>query len=142
MTPDCHKCNTKENVKLKYQITASGTYQYSWYCTACQCWTPLTGNWLSHGLVQSWRLPERFYTVGLLSDNRIVCEICGEMGAEIHHLAPQSLRDYFGETWSKWPKIKACARCHRMWHEITTPYLPGYRDSERAKLILDRFITR
>lgn len=141
MVPICTRCESKENVKLRYQITSSGTRQIFWFCIGCNRIAPIPPKkfYLSHKEVEGFNLPEEFWKKGLISDNRIVCEICGKLGAEVHHLAPQSLSDFFGENWQKWPTVKACIDCHRLWHEITTPFLPGYRDSERARKILERF---
>lgn len=95
--------------------------------------------WIKHELIKG-KLPPEFYRVGLIVDYRKEpCVICGDVEAELHHIAPQSLKDYFGETWSKWPTFYLCRTHHRMWHELTTPFLPGYRDSERARAILEKF---
>ena len=50
----------------------------------------------------------------LLSDNRTVrCERCDEIGAELHHWAPQVL---FPDA-DAWPMAFLCVACHRLWHQ-------------------------
>jgi len=50
------------------------------------------------------------------------CVICGEP-AEVHHWAPQALREAFGEEWELWPWAALCVGHHRQWHDIVTPGL-------------------
>ena len=128
-------------MKLRYQITRSGVNQFFWYCVSCSRIVPVSPHslYLSHSEVKTFRLPDEFWKKALLADNRATCQICGAIGAEVHHLAPQSLRDLFGDNWGRWPTIDACRDCHNLWHELTTPYMPGYNNSERAKGVLKRF---
>jgi len=53
------------------------------------------------------------------------CIICGKPGAEIHHWAPQALKDQFGDEWTSWPTTTLCREHHQQWHRIVTPYLNG-----------------
>lgn len=137
--PVCHKCGHKQNVKLRYQITVNDQCQFFWYCTSCKCRTP-DGAFLPKGLINKFKMPEKFWTVGLLKDNRhdVACVVCGKKGAELHHFAPQSLKEYFGENWCKWPTAYLCVMCHRLWHSAVTPHMPGYRNTAIAREVVDK----
>ena len=138
--PSCHRCLIPDGILLKYQITASGKYQYFWYCSRCECITP-RGTFLPHHVIETFSLSPEFYVRGLLNNNQayVHCEICGANGAELHHMAPQSLRPYFGELWCKWPTINLCCSCHRLWHVAVTPWMPGYNSDPVAIEIMQKY---
>ena len=138
--PSCHRCFIQEGVLLKYNITANGKNQYFWYCTRCECITP-RGTFLRHDEVAQLNLSERFYIVALLNNYQInvYCAICGASGAEQHHFAPQSLREYFGDNWGKWPVINLCCQCHRLWHVTVTPWMCGYNSDPTAIEIMQKY---
>lgn len=141
--PSCHRCRIPDGVLLKYQITADGKYQYFWYCSRCECITP-RGCFVSHEVINQFNLPAEFYIKGLLRNYQvnIYCDICGALGAQLHHFAPQSMSEMFGENYHKWPTINLCVDCHRLWHVIVTPYLPGYSCDPRAKQVLEKYKAR
>lgn len=127
--PECHLCYGY-NVWLHYQITASGTRQYFWYCEDCERITPRS-TYIPHatvlGWMEGWSLGQRarFNNERLIKDlsARQVCAVCGEPGTEYHHWAPQAYRDRFGPEWNHWPTVFLCRKHHRQWHEIVTPTL-------------------
>lgn len=43
------------------------------------------------------------------------CEVCGEIGAELHHWAPFYA---FGGEAERWPKGYLCQACHARWHDV------------------------
>lgn len=138
--PSCHRCLNPDGILLKYQITANGKYQYFWYCSRCECITP-RGTFLKHCEIEQLNLPAEFYVRALLNNYKVdvYCAICGAVGAEVHHFAPQSLQTYFGDNWHKWPTINLCCTCHRLWHIAVTPWLPGYNTDPLAIEIMQKY---
>src|SRR5438132_776764 len=41
------------------------------------------------------------------------CEVCGGLGAELHHWAPRAI---FGAEAEEWPTAYLCVRDHNRWH--------------------------
>lgn len=64
-------------------------------------------------------------------DNRAAGELCavegcGSRATQLHHWAPQSLEEWFGDEWSKWPTSWLCRdKHHPLWHQVVTPDLTG-----------------
>jgi len=51
-------------------------------------------------------------------------EGCGSRATQLHHWAPQTLEDWFGEEWAKWPTSWLCREKHHpLWHRVVTPEL-------------------
>lgn len=42
------------------------------------------------------------------------CDVCGTLGAELHHYAPRHLFDDAED----WPKGHLCKYHHKLWHDI------------------------
>ena len=143
--PLCNRC--QQRTLMHFSITADGTRQYRWYCEKCdRCWSPdnNSGYFIPHKVVESLlsKLSDAqrisFDNERCLADYRVECAICGALGAQNHHFAPQSLRQYFGDDFEKYPQVFLCDYHHRLWHEVVTWYLPGYqqRMDEFAKRYL------
>jgi len=131
--PACRKCGQTTNVFLRYDIKANDTLQYFWHCDACERITPM-GQSIPHDTITEWMSTwtdtqkDAFYIKRLRNDYRgdIECAVCHARGGELHHWAPQSLADYFGDDWSDWPQVYLCRKHHRQWHEIVTWYMSGF----------------
>lgn len=141
--PSCHRCKQADGVHLRYNICANGAEQYFWYCLRCECITPI-GRFIPHDVIETFNLPAEFKTRALLNDYRehtdSRCCVCGAAGVELHHFAPRSLAAHFGDEWHNWPTAYLCVTHHRLWHEIVTPLMPGYRHTPLAQEILDGYM--
>lgn len=119
--PQCHRCNSVSNVVLRYNITASKTNQYFWYCASCECITPIPPQkmFLPHSLIKSWNLPDEFYEKALIKDNsnENPCAVhrCKNVGTEHHHFAPVKM---WGNDAGWWPTAYLCKYHHRLWHDV------------------------
>ena len=51
----------------------------------------------------------------LADHRRDYCERCGQLGAQLHHMAPQAL---FQDA-DDWPLAYLCQPCHNEWHRVT-----------------------
>lgn len=136
--PVCRKCNQTEFIRLRYDIKRNGDNQFYWWCTRCECSAVWGKAFIPHRTIKHWletgRLKPDFWVQGLNNDytkEGEPCTVCGKLGTEWHHWAPQSLKDRFGKEWEKWPTAFLCKEHHRLWHNIVTPYLPGYGATEQ-----------
>lgn len=149
--PPCHKCGKPTG--LYYSIRRDGTKQYQWHCADCKRnWSPNgnSGYFIPHRLVEQWlsdwkpTVLAKFENERCLADYRQIdteqvrCVVCGELGAQNHHFAPQSLAEYFGDDFEKYPQVDLCDYHHRLWHEVVTWYLPGYR--QRLNEFAEKFL--
>lgn len=131
--PICTRCKTKKNVRYRYQIIRNGTFQHFWLCTGCghKVCRDTGGAFIPKSKVDSWiasgALSGDFLSRALHYDHRMSCEVCGSLGSETHHFAPQSGNLFWGENRYRWKTSELCVSCHRKWHTIVTPYLPGYK---------------
>ncbi len=131
--PACRKCGQTTTVFLRYDIKANGDFQYFWHCDTCERITPM-GQFIEHKIVGSWMdtwteaQKDAFYVKRLRNDYRgdIECAVCHVRGGELHHWAPQSMAEHFGENWGQWPVVYLCRTHHRQWHEIVTWYMSGF----------------
>jgi hypothetical protein len=65
------------------------------------------------------------------------CEHCRAIApCDVHHTAPQSL---FPDA-DSWTVVHLCRKCHDLWHEVVTPYMPGYTEPTRLAEILVRWV--
>lgn len=135
--PTRRKCNRLESVRIYYDIKADSTKQFYWFCEQCEC-LAVRGTFMAHSVAMAHldTLPEhileRFWRDRLRNDNSklVQCAVCGESGAQLHHFAPQSMIDHFGSEWGRWPTAYLCAEHHRLWHEVVTWYMLGYKQRE------------
>lgn len=92
------------------QINANGSRFLYTGCVECR--TPLaTGKWISQNGRDLTGIP--------VGDDRRTqnppCQVCGDMGTELHHWAPRQL---FGtEESNHWPTAWLCVPCHAEWHK-------------------------
>lgn len=142
--PPCRKCGRVESVIIRYDTKSDATKQFFWYCEQCKC-LAMMGTFLPHSLViphvesLSEAMQQRFWAERIRHDYSAEsrCCVCGTTGAQMHHFAPQSLADHFGNEWHNWPTALLCQDHHRQWHEIVTWYMPGYR--QRRDEFLEKY---
>lgn len=127
----CINCNAGvERQYMTRTITASSVNQFRWMCAGCGKNPRITVDNIAHDVIDLW-ISSGF--IPKIDDIEIAnnyqahqCEICDAVGVELHHFAPQSMSDDFGDTWCKWPTIYLCPFHHRLWHELVTPQMSGY----------------
>ena len=123
---NCDRCGTL--AVLRANIIGNGTRQYFWWCKRCKRITP-QATYLKHDDVKAVcaHFGKDISEIPVLNnyakDNRIRCAVCGAVGAEYHHWAPQSMREAFGLEWPQWPTAYLCKAHHDQWHKIVTPQL-------------------
>jgi hypothetical protein len=137
--PPCRKCGKIEAVRIRYDIKADKSKQFFWFCESCQRLVIMEkGAFLGYDEVIPHveslpsELQEKFWIERIRNDNSALakCCVCHCEGAQLHHFAPQTLADYFGNEWHNWPTAYLCQDHHRQWHEIVTWYLPGYKQMQ------------
>lgn len=140
--PDCDYCQS-DNVKLRRKLSASGVNLFLWHCITCERHAVKGHVWLSHDTIKDWqrskRLPKDLSIIPILEDYSEPCDICGQPGSELHHFAPQSMADLFGDDHHLWSTAMLCKYHHTQWHEIVTWYLPVRRDSEVANQMKEKY---
>ena len=146
--PECKRCKSSHNVKLRKQYAASGAIQIMWYCLSCDRVADSQNAFISKSTVQYWIKSGKLKLSNIediptAHDYRetAVCAVCGQPGAEYHHWLPQAFADDV-ENHSQWPGAYLCKKHHDEWHEIVTPYLPGRGASEQARHTLERYKDR
>ena len=112
-------------------ITQSGTEQYRWTCSNCGKFATRTVDNIPHDVISLWMragfIPQHD-DIPIWNDyTGERCAVCGAIGVELHHWAPESLAAHFGDEWHRWPTVYLCLKHHREWHEIVTWYLHGYQ---------------
>lgn len=90
---------------------ASGAVVHPWICLDCGC---RTTNYVKKADLHK----HRFADIVIESQYKKICEVCGAIGAELHHYAPYHL---FGSDCEKWPTGYLCIPCHIKWHRLVTP---------------------
>lgn len=126
----CVHCGADIDCLVMFRVvTASGIDQYRWACSVCWKFSTLTVDNIPHDVINSWvaagHIPARA-DIPVWSDyTGERCAVCGAIGGELHHWAPEALADKFPE-WNSWPAAYLCRKHHREWHEVVTPYLPGF----------------
>lgn len=137
---ECETCGGK--TVLRKRINTNGAVAYVWWCVACGHYAVKRSQNIPHETVERWfahRVDGKTTDdIPICADLRELqsCEICGSAGAELHHFAPQSLRDYFGDEWVKWPTMYLCKAHHDLWHSCVTPNMPHVRHTEIAQTVL------
>lgn len=134
-------------MKLRRKITRNGIEKFFWACLDCGGrHANQRYYWVSRKDVDRWRQAGRLKIdsirdIPIVADysDDVACIICGCNGAEYHHLAPQSLSEFFDE-YSQWPGMYLCRKHHQQWHNIVTWYLPGRTDVELAHAVRDKFL--
>ena len=144
--PPCRKCG--KPTKLHFSYRRDATRQYQWHCASCKrSWSPNEGSgyFIPHEIVDPLLkslTPERlkgFEAERCLSDERVPCVVCGALGAQNHHFAPQSMQEYFGDDFEKYPQADLCEYHHRLWHEVVTWYLNGY--PQRKQEFIEKYLS-
>ena len=108
----CQKCNS-ENMGIITYHTASGSIVYPWCCIDCN---KRTTHYVSK---KDFAIHADFLTdIVHHSEYKQICQVCGTIGAELHHYAPYYL---FKEECNAWPTGYLCIPCHKKWHKLVTP---------------------
>lgn len=128
------------NTRIRCQIIANGLRQFGWYCLDCQRWAEKPIRWLAHTWVEAvcQRHGKTSADIPAIADfsNENNCIICGQPG-EMHHWAPQALKNHFGEDYWRWPMAALCVLHHRLWHNAVTPHIPGFGGPTNGELSPD-----
>ena len=104
MRPVCPKCGSQDYGIAKF-IAPSGQVKYPWYCRGCGRRTTLYEP--AH--------PHLVFEVVMDDSEENACEVCGKLGAEVHHWMPRYLA---GDDCEKWPIGYLCQSCHAHWHQV------------------------
>jgi len=126
--PKCERCGGN-NVKLRRYIISNGDTQFRWQCMDCgKCALKSSQN-VSHTQAEALaaQYDKTTTDIPIAADysQDTACAVCGKLGTEVHHWAPQALSDQFGDDWYNWPTVHLCREHHQQWHRIVTPYLTG-----------------
>jgi len=131
--PICSHCGA-EDVRMRKQITSSGSIQYAWRCAACNRWAENPMKWIPHDLLKKAleRQGKKIEDVPVIEDYSTLtpCVICSNPG-EFHHWAPQAYESDFGVEWTAWPTAALCLEHHRQWHSIVTPTLVNHKTKDQ-----------
>lgn len=135
--PTCCKCGSSGHVLLRSVLNAGGARMIAWRCTACNCWAQQPVAWLKHDLVKASIGRHSIDEIPAVEDYRIVCDICGKPGAQLHHFFPQAFarHDEVSSDWPSWCRYCAnlCDYHHNLWHDLVTPWMPGRGNSRQGK---------
>jgi len=118
--PACERCGSKD-VKIRRYIISNGDTQFRWQCQKCGRCAEKTGQNISHTLIR--HLAEHYgitisdIPIAVDYSQDVVCTICGKKGAEVHHWAPQALKDRFGDEWTRWPTAHLCRAHHQHYRQ-------------------------
>ena len=125
----CRFCTFIDAVKLRRKIASNGVNMYTWWCTECEQHASVL-TFIPHKVVKGWqdsnKLKISLDEIPVVDDfsHELPCVICGQPG-EYHHWAPQSLAEFFGNDWQKWPGSALCRKHHNQWHSIVTWAIPS-----------------
>lgn len=98
----CPNCGSKA-WKIGQMLDSGGQRRYPYFCSECGSRTQLY-------VKKDRALRER---PPLIADLRVKkCEVCGELGSQLHHWAPQAIF----EDSARWPTSYLCQPCHSRWH--------------------------
>lgn len=144
----CEYCDAKkEMVILQRVIMANGHTHVAWICTSCHRYARRSNQWIGYDILEIWIQHNKIPPIDelpIFADKRtdeIQCFVCGHLGAELHHFAPTSLKNYFGNV-ELWPKEYLCDEHHKLWHSILTPWMPSVSTSDIAVEILRKYYTQ
>lgn len=125
----CAHCGSSQ-ILLRKQRIASGVFQYGWYCITCDRWAINPTKWIPHAILKLAleKQGKSIDDIPCLNDysSQCPCIVCGHPG-EVHHWAPQALKERFGANWTDWPTNCLCREHHHLWHTVVTPYLVKHR---------------
>lgn len=138
----CDHCGARgAGVKLRRKLTASGSSIYAWWCLDCdrpahaeRVWIPKT----MAATYMSW-VGRTIDEIPLVSDDRLICEMTGDPGAELHHWLPQATAELAGEDADDWPMAYLRTDLHRLWHDLVTWYMPGTRRTDALRTLLIKY---
>lgn len=141
--PTCRKCGRIATIKLRRQIMQSGGIQIFWYCVSCQ--KKANSKFISKQEANSILRPfgKTFEDLPIIDDYRNggePCEVCGKSGTQYHHWLPQAFMEQV-ENHSAWPGSYLCQEHHDLWHNIVTPYLPGFGNTKEAQYTKVTYLT-
>jgi len=134
--PPCYKCAQPGNVFLRRVLNAGGATMIAWRCLECNCWAANPVAWIKHDTVKQIIGPTRSIDeIPVFEDYRIMCDICGKPGAQLHHFFPQTFARH-AEVFSDWPQwcrfhANLCQYHHDLWHDLVTPWMPGRGNSRK-----------
>lgn len=134
--PPCYNCGKTDNVLLRRVINTGGAVMVAWRCTACQTWALYPVQWIKHEAVkQIIGGKHSIDDIPIYEDYRTPCDVCGKMGAQLHHFFPQTFArhaEVFND-WPQWCKFSAnlCQYHHDLWHDLVTPWMPGRGNSRK-----------
>ena len=113
LSSPCPKCDALD-WKVGRMVDSGGGIRYPYFCGGCGTRTQLYQK--KKQAISAWAMDGRteIKTERPLPE----CEVCGEVGAQRHHWAPQYL---FGLEADKWPMGYLCQSCHQKWHNLVTP---------------------
>lgn len=144
---DCDHCGAdKSLIELRRVIQASGHVHIAWVCTICERFADRQKQWVPR---RAWELWCEFgkiddiEAIPLHADYRneeSACTVCGKIGTQLHHYAPQSLKEYFGNV-EAWPKGYLCDDCHTLWACLLTPWQPHVKHLPLSQEIIRRYYT-
>ena len=101
----CPICGAK-NWKVGKLVDSGGGIRYPWYCGGCGARSQVFAK-------KAVALAELAPLLADLRTHR--CEVCGALGAQLHHWAPQAV---FGAEAEDWPKGYLCQMHHSRWHAL------------------------
>lgn len=142
--PVCQRCNENDRIKLRKQYARNGVVQFMWFCTRCNHTADSKRPFVAKSKVDGWiragKIPS-LDDIQTINDYREgnVCEVCGALGTEYHHWLPQCFSEVV-ENHSLWPGAYLCKKCHDIWHETVTPYLPGRGRTEYAQYTKEKYL--
>ena len=110
----CKKCGAN-NFNVGRFVASSGTMQFPWYCVKCKHKTNLLvkKEVIEKNLKIKSKKINDFYYLGASELKN--CDVCGVIGAELHHYAPRHIG---GDDCDKWTTGYLCTKHHKEWHEM------------------------
>lgn len=112
---NCNKCGVTRHVKLVRNIAANGTSQIYWWCVFHE---GAASEYIPHDKLKAAKIEIDSIPIVENYSTLVQCEVCGALGAELHHFAPKYL---FGDEAEDYPKSYLCDYHHTHWHNLVTP---------------------
>jgi hypothetical protein len=104
---------------------SNGKKDIAWFCH--DCGTRIS-NWLKHSEI--WKRKLKWAELEVVVDNTLgkPCAVdgCTRRGVELHHWAPTTHCERFGDLHERWPTSWLCRHHHAEWHRIVTPDLAAH----------------
>lgn len=126
--PCCRQCETTDYVTIGRLRMNSGGYHLRWWCRLCEAYPQpeCAGQNIRKHMALDYMRVESVEQLVLIEDRRRErCDVCGQLGAELHHWLPQAYRDSAGLEFNQWPTAWLCVPHHHFWHKHVTPQLWG-----------------